>query len=209
MRFEDQRSGLYFENALHPVFDEQGKVAAVAILSIDRTERKQAEQALKQAHDELERRVQERTAELTATNKQLQYEIAERKQIETALHRSEETYRTLIEASPDTVLMIDLEMNIIYASQQSVQMFGYDTVEDLCNRKVILLVAEEERQRLVSNISLLFQQGVRRQIEYIGVRRDGSRFIGEVSSAVLRDEGEKPRCFMAVIRDLHFLKKRL
>ena len=43
IRFEDQRSEWYFEIAMHPVFDEQGKVAAVAVLSIDRTERKRAE----------------------------------------------------------------------------------------------------------------------------------------------------------------------
>jgi C4-dicarboxylate-specific signal transduction histidine kinase len=49
---------------MHPVFDEKGEVAAIALLGIDRTDRKRAEQALKQAHDELERRVEERTAEL-------------------------------------------------------------------------------------------------------------------------------------------------
>ena len=48
------------ENAVHPILDEQGKVAAVAVLSIDRTERKQAEKALQKAHDEMEQRVKER-----------------------------------------------------------------------------------------------------------------------------------------------------
>ncbi len=48
----------------------------------DVTERHQAEDALVRAHDELERRVIERTTELATTNKQLQDEIFERLQAE-------------------------------------------------------------------------------------------------------------------------------
>src|SRR5262245_14916742 len=46
---------------------------------IDITARKEAESQLKKAHEELERRVTERTAELARANALLQDEIAERK----------------------------------------------------------------------------------------------------------------------------------
>src|SRR5215472_2283520 len=45
--------------------------------------RKRAEQALREAHDDLDRRVQERTAELAEANENLRAEIAERKKAET------------------------------------------------------------------------------------------------------------------------------
>ena len=48
------------------------------------TERKQTERELKQAHEELERRVVERTEQLTALNRELQQEIAERKRAQEA-----------------------------------------------------------------------------------------------------------------------------
>jgi PAS domain S-box-containing protein len=51
----------------------------------DVTQRKQAEEELRQAHDELEKRVAQRTAELVAANSFLRDEIAERKRAESAL----------------------------------------------------------------------------------------------------------------------------
>jgi len=56
-----------------------------AVVFTDITERKQAEDALQEAHDELEERVEERTARLQEANVSLSAQIAERKQAEEAL----------------------------------------------------------------------------------------------------------------------------
>ena len=53
----------------------------------DVSERKQAEEALQKAHDELERHVEERTDELAKANEQLASEIEERKRAEEQLRR--------------------------------------------------------------------------------------------------------------------------
>ncbi len=52
-------------------FDEQGAILWVDGVMEDISERKRAEEALRKAHDELEAKVQERTAELSIANEQL------------------------------------------------------------------------------------------------------------------------------------------
>jgi PAS domain S-box-containing protein len=99
LRFDDVRFDRCIESALHPIFDEQGKVAALAVLGIDHTERRRAEEALQKAHDELERRVDERTSELTQANETLRREVEHRKQAEEALQREHRTLSYLLQSS--------------------------------------------------------------------------------------------------------------
>jgi PAS domain S-box-containing protein len=51
MRFQDQRDGLHLDNLLHPIFDAQGKVVALAVFSHDATERVRAEETLRKREE--------------------------------------------------------------------------------------------------------------------------------------------------------------
>lgn len=64
-------------------------------IATDITEQKQAQQILEEAHAQLERRVEERTAELTANNDMLIAEIRERVAAEKALKESENKFKQL------------------------------------------------------------------------------------------------------------------
>ena len=65
-----------------PVLEADGRIREWIGTSTDITERRQAEVVLRRAHDELEARVRERTAQLTETNQILHEQVIERKRIE-------------------------------------------------------------------------------------------------------------------------------
>lgn len=71
-----------------PLCNAHGQPVGLMGISRDITERKRAEIALRKAHEELEQRVQERTADLMQANAALQAEAAERRLIEADLAKA-------------------------------------------------------------------------------------------------------------------------
>ena len=76
-----------------PVLDKEGVARFLLGISLDITDRHEAEEALRRAQDELERRVVERTRELSLTVARLEKEISDREKAESALQKSEDQLR--------------------------------------------------------------------------------------------------------------------
>jgi PAS domain S-box-containing protein len=97
-----------------PVRRDDGTVVRIVGTHFDLTERKQAEQALRRAQEELELRVRERTGELALANLSLRAEMAERERAERA--RTELLSR-LVFAQEDERRRIAREMHDQFGEQ--------------------------------------------------------------------------------------------
>ncbi|MFQ5691479.1 MAG: hypothetical protein ACE5IM_00345, partial [Nitrospinota bacterium] len=99
-----------------------------AVLSL---QRKRAEEALREAHEKLERRVKERTAELSRANETLKAQITERKRVERTLHESEAKYRSLVEQVPAITYTAapDDDGSTLYVSPQIESVLGFSVAE--------------------------------------------------------------------------------
>jgi PAS domain S-box-containing protein len=107
-----------------PLVDDQGGLLGSVHVARDITARKQAEQALKQAHHELERRVAARTAELKQTVAQLQEEVMVRLETEGALKSERQRFYDVLEMLPAYLVLLTPDYHVPYANRYFTERFG-------------------------------------------------------------------------------------
>ncbi|NJD90616.1 MAG: PAS domain S-box protein [Geobacter sp.] len=112
---------------------------------------KRMEAELHKANAELELKVQERTAALDETNRELQQEIITRKQQEAALIASEERFRALVETMCDWVWAIDGKGTYVYSSPRVREMLGL-TPEEMIGKSILEFMHEDEAERVTALI---------------------------------------------------------
>ncbi|HTP07306.1 MAG TPA: PAS domain S-box protein [Anaerolineae bacterium] len=165
---------------------------------IDITERKQAEEQIRQLNAELEQRVAERTLELQTVNEELQEDIRQRQRIEEMLRRSEQRYRTLFDSAGDAIFIVDLAGNVLEANRMASQQLGYSH-DELKGLPVSHFDASPEVVSVADRIHRLRFQG-EQIFEAVYRRRDGSRFPVEIKSAIVEYAGNP--AILGIVRDI-------
>jgi PAS domain S-box-containing protein len=156
--------------------------------------------ALQMARNELELRVEERTAQLTYVNEELQNEVSERKRVEEFMRESEERYRQLVELSPDAIV-IHHEGKYAYVNSAAVKLFGAGSPSDLIGMPVLDRVAPEYREDTAQRIQAVYEG--RRVVsvnEEKFLRLDGSAVEVEISAIPFTFQG-RPAA-QVIIRDI-------
>jgi signal transduction histidine kinase len=111
----------------YPVQAANGNIVGAIELTLDITKGKQAEKALRNAHDKLERRVKERTAELVEANRELKRQIKEREQAENLVLNLSQM---LMQAQEQERQMISCELHDSIAQNLSSLKIGCELIFD-------------------------------------------------------------------------------
>ena len=135
-------------------------------------------------------------------------DITQRKEIEAALQQSEEKYRKLVDTSPDSIILADLEEgNITLANQQAATMHGVENPEELIGSSLMEFIAPEDHERLMNIMKKQHFTSLEGTFEYTLLKKNGERFPAEIAPAVITDKANKPIALMAIGRDLTERKK--
>lgn len=172
------------------------KVMNNTIVSISReiNQRKRTEAALQKAHNELEQRVEGRTAELTAANKKMKQEIAGRRRVEEALRESEIRFRRVTEAAFEGLAVTE-RGRLIDVTGKLAKLFGYQRSE-LIGKSIAKLIAPNVRNDTLTKIL----SGYSLPYESICLKKDKTIFPVEVCGKNYSSKG-RVLCVTA-IRDI-------
>ena len=164
---------------------------------------REAIQRLQIAHDHLEERVEQRTAELSAANERLQREIAEREQAERALREAEVSYQSLVASVRDYAIFM-LDPNGIVASwNPGAQRFkGYLPHEIIGKHFSIFYTPEDRENHRPERMLAAAADSGSCEDEGWRVRKDGSRYWADVVVTALRGEDGRLKGFTKVARDV-------
>ena len=157
-----------------------------------------AEQALQKAHDELEQRVQERTAELTKSNQQLKHEITERQRAEMWLRESEKRYRALAENVADGVGIFQ-EGTFVFANEALASIFGY-RLEQWVGIDPVVVFREDYKERFKEVIQQLENGIYIESFQAPCIRKDGREIWTEGRHNIVLWEGR--HAVLVTVRDI-------
>jgi PAS domain S-box-containing protein len=152
-------------------------------------QRKQSEQKLKEAHDKLEKRVQERTAALAGANQELKREIAERKRAEQVIKDSQALYSSLVENLPVHVLRKDIDGRFTFANQSFCDLLG-KPLEEITGKTDFDFYTEELAQKYRKDDQRVLETGELFEAVEENKKNGEVRYVQVMKSAV-RDAGGK------------------
>lgn len=152
--------------------DPEGKITCLIGIKRDITQRKIAEEALKKTYEELEIRVEKRTAQLKQTNEQLHREIRERIATQEALQITNQTLQTIIQTSPVAIISLNIDLHITMWNPAAEKLFGWSSQEVLGNP--LPIIPEDQQEYVLTMIKAEFQGEVQTGLELRRQRKDGS-----------------------------------
>ena len=164
------KEGRWLRATVSIIEDHEGNIMGAMEVLEDITERKHAEEKLKEARDNLEEQVKERTAEL---------------------RESEEKFRTLYDDNPFMYFTINADFTILSVNHFGAELLGY-TVPELIGQPLLKIFyekdiefAEQNLRNAIKNYGQVFHWELRK------VRKDGSiLWVKETTRATKRSDGK-------------------
>lgn len=191
-----------YEGALIPIIRtiqdiDQDNMKYTVESFMDISDRKQMEDALHEAHFELEQRVEERTQELLQANDKLKREINDRKKAEEQLLK----LYWAVEQSPIAIIITDINGTIEYVNSHFSKISGYK-FKDVMGNSIRNLNYSTNADKLQKEIWGNLKKGIEWQGEFLNRKKDGDAFWVSASISPIRNTEGDITHYLSVQEDI-------
>ena len=115
---------------------------------------------------------------------------------------SEEEYRTLLNASPDGIVLVNLSGVITDISKSVLKLVGSGDRQDVIGSHFLRFVHPGQTKKIRKILGLLKDEGFAQNVEFTMRRKDLSNYPSEISVAIIDRQHGSPLSFMVLVRDI-------
>ena len=135
------------------------------------------------------------------------HDVTERKRMMSQLRESEAKLRFMFESIGEGIVVTDLSGKVIDENQAGLQMFGYNSKEEVIGLDGLSVIAEKDREEATLSLMKQLEQNEASPKEFTLTTKNGEEFDGEISTTVVRDSAGNPSGLISIIRDITARKK--
>ncbi|RPI07138.1 MAG: PAS domain S-box protein [Ignavibacteriae bacterium] len=130
-------------------------------------------------------------------------DITERKLMEERTRLSEEHYRTLVETTPDAIIIVNRSADIIFASSKAYDIFGSPKERPMIGMSFLEWIAPEQHASILDRLRTILSDRAESEAREYALRKfDGSPFWGEINSSRLINGRGEVTGLLLVCRDI-------
>ena len=185
--FHDRGSIVKHDNSRKPLF--------VKGVVFDVTEERKAKEELKTTLKGLEKIINERTKELTESNKRLKSEIDQRKKIEEYTRNTQEFLKNVMDSVSELIISFDMNKRVSFWNETAEKITGFKNIE-VINRGITKLEVFENSKAISNLISEVCEFNDKKNINIVLLTKKNEKKIIRVSGTAIK--GKNNTCVGAV-----------
>ncbi|NLD57803.1 MAG: PAS domain S-box protein, partial [Methanomicrobiales archaeon] len=129
-------------------------------------------------------------------------DITERRLAQDAIRQSEELYRSLADASPDGIAILDTKGYLTYVSPKALEMFGVVDLNEAIGTHVLDWLHPSDRELARQQFAPVLSGAPHDSRMYRMQRKDKSSFVIEMHSSVFHDSRGSVKGIISILRDI-------
>ncbi|MGC9502680.1 adenylate/guanylate cyclase domain-containing protein [Baaleninema sp.] len=170
------------------------------LYGVEITQRHRAERALQTANEQLQLMVQQRTARLKSSDRELQLQLWERLSLQKHLHERERQLDAIFREAAIGIALLDVGGNIVRSNPALQRMLG-ESDETFSEKSFRDSIASGDWENAV-NEALRRNRALPQKLELRYRHRNGSTFWGTLTLSAIYGEDQHPQYLLAMVEDI-------